>query len=108
MEHSAALSTEGRNDPRAQHTGKKSSFHSSASAFTCVCAQQKPHFLLVHCSLDDARFTPGGDVAVSVDSAVAVAEPPSPVDVPSPVPSIVKLSGSLDSGRETGEEKEVS
>uniref|UniRef100_A0A671YYK6 DENN domain containing 4C n=1 Tax=Sparus aurata TaxID=8175 RepID=A0A671YYK6_SPAAU len=37
-------------------------------------------------------FYPGGDIAGSVDSAVAVAEPPSPVDVPSPVPSIVKLS----------------
>ncbi|XP_008294573.1 DENN domain-containing protein 4C isoform X2 [Stegastes partitus] len=45
----------------------------------------------------------GGDIAGSVDSAVAVAEPPSPVDVPSPVPSIVKLStGSFDAGRETG------
>ncbi|KAI4808273.1 hypothetical protein KUCAC02_000337 [Chaenocephalus aceratus] len=45
----------------------------------------------------------GGDIAGSVDSAIAVAEPPSPVDVPSPVPSIVKLStGSFDSGRETG------
>ncbi|TNN83909.1 DENN domain-containing protein 4C [Liparis tanakae] len=67
MEHSAALSTEGRNNTRAQHTG--------------------------------------GDVAGSVDSAVAVSEPPSPVDVPSPVPSIVKLSGSFDSGRETGSGK---
>lgn len=38
---------------------------------------------------------------------MAVAEPPSPVDVPSPVPSIVKLStGSFDSSRETGEERE--
>ncbi|XP_044039653.1 DENN domain-containing protein 4C isoform X1 [Siniperca chuatsi] len=45
----------------------------------------------------------GGDIAGSVDSAVAVAEPPSPVDVSSPVPSIVKLStGSFDGGRETG------
>eukprot|EP00064_Thunnus_orientalis_P001143 superscaffoldBa00000074_g1145 len=45
----------------------------------------------------------GGDISSSVDSAVAVAEPPSPVDVPSSVPSIVKLStGSFDSGRETG------
>ncbi|XP_033992511.1 DENN domain-containing protein 4C isoform X2 [Trematomus bernacchii] len=45
----------------------------------------------------------GGDIAGSVDSAIAVAEPPSPVDVPLPVPSIVKLStGSFDSGRETG------
>ncbi|XP_037613819.1 DENN domain-containing protein 4C isoform X1 [Sebastes umbrosus] len=45
----------------------------------------------------------GGDIAGSVDSAVAVAEPPCPVDVPSPVPSIVKLStGSFESGRETG------
>lgn len=43
-----------------------------------------------------------------MDSAVAVAEPPSPVDVPSPVPSIVKLStGSFDSGRETGETSEI-
>lgn len=42
-----------------------------------------------------------------MDSAVAVAEPPSPVDMPSPVPSIVKLStGSFDGGRETGEEKD--
>ncbi|KAI3376500.1 hypothetical protein L3Q82_016952 [Scortum barcoo] len=45
----------------------------------------------------------GGDIAGSVDSAVAVAEPPSPVDALSPVPSIVKLStGSFDNGRETG------
>ncbi|XP_060887884.1 DENN domain-containing protein 4C isoform X2 [Labrus mixtus] len=45
----------------------------------------------------------GGDIAGSVDSAVAVAEPPSPVEVPSPVPSIVKLfTGSFDAGRETG------
>lgn len=42
-----------------------------------------------------------------MDSAVAVAEPPSPVDVPSSVPSIVKLStGSFDAGRETGEAEE--
>ncbi|XP_029382021.1 DENN domain-containing protein 4C isoform X2 [Echeneis naucrates] len=39
----------------------------------------------------------GGDIAGSVDSAVAVAEPPSPVDGLSTVPSIVKLStGSFD------------
>ncbi|XP_022066281.2 DENN domain-containing protein 4C isoform X1 [Acanthochromis polyacanthus] len=45
----------------------------------------------------------GGDIAGSVDSAVAVAEPPSPVNEPSPVPSIVKLStGSFDGGREAG------
>ncbi|XP_037333926.2 DENN domain-containing protein 4C isoform X2 [Pungitius pungitius] len=45
----------------------------------------------------------GGDIAGSVDSAVAVADVLSAVDVPSPVPSIVKLStGSFDSGRETG------
>uniref|UniRef100_A0A8C4I1J0 DENN domain-containing protein 4C n=1 Tax=Dicentrarchus labrax TaxID=13489 RepID=A0A8C4I1J0_DICLA len=31
-------------------------------------------------------------ILIPFDSAVAVAEPPSPVDVPSPVPSIVKLS----------------
>lgn len=38
---------------------------------------------------------------------MAVAEPPSPVDVPSSVPSIVKLStGSFDSVRETGEDKD--
>uniref|UniRef100_A0A1A8J609 DENN/MADD domain containing 4C n=2 Tax=Nothobranchius TaxID=28779 RepID=A0A1A8J609_NOTKU len=43
-----------------------------------------------------------GDIAGSVDSALAVAEPPSPVEVSSPVPSIVKLStGSFDGGRET-------
>lgn len=42
-----------------------------------------------------------------MDSAVAVADVLCSVDVPSPVPSIVKLStGSFDSGRETGEEKE--
>lgn len=41
-----------------------------------------------------------------MDSAVVVAEPSSPVDLPSPVPSIVKLStGSFDGGRETGEDK---
>ncbi|XP_035531264.1 DENN domain-containing protein 4C isoform X1 [Morone saxatilis] len=63
--HTAALSTEERNNSKAQHNG--------------------------------------GDIASSVDSAVAVAEPPSPADVPSPVPSIVKLSsGSFDGGRETG------
>ncbi|XP_047241644.1 DENN domain-containing protein 4C isoform X2 [Girardinichthys multiradiatus] len=44
----------------------------------------------------------GGDIAGSVNSAVAVVEPPSPVDVHSPVPSIVRLStGSFDGGRET-------
>ncbi|KAM6894658.1 DENN domain-containing protein 4C isoform 2-T2 [Lycodopsis pacificus] len=65
LSHSAVLSTEERNDSRAQHNG--------------------------------------GDVAGSVDSAVVVAEPPSPVDVPSPVPSIVKLcTGSFDGGREAG------
>lgn len=50
----------------------------------------------------DKKDLNGGDIAGSVDSAVAVAEPPSPVDVPSPVPSIVRLStGSFDGGRET-------
>ncbi|XP_014883978.1 DENN domain-containing protein 4C isoform X2 [Poecilia latipinna] len=50
----------------------------------------------------DAKNLDGGDIAGSVDSAVAVAEPLSPVDVPSPVPSIVRLStGSFDGGRET-------
>lgn len=45
----------------------------------------------------------GGDIAGSVDSAVAVAEPSSPVGGLSSVPSIVKLStGSFDGGRETG------
>ncbi|KAM9717888.1 DENN domain-containing protein 4C [Menidia menidia] len=44
-----------------------------------------------------------GEIVGSVDSAVAVAEPPSPVDVPSPVPSIVKLStGSFDSSKDKG------
>ncbi|KAK9524655.1 hypothetical protein VZT92_017027 [Zoarces viviparus] len=65
LSHSAVLSTEERDDSRAQHNG--------------------------------------GDVAGSVDSAVVVAEPPSAVDVPSPVPSIVKLcTGSFDGGREAG------
>ncbi len=42
-----------------------------------------------------------------MDSAVAVAEPSSPVDVLASVPSIVKLStGSFDGGRETGERKD--
>lgn len=42
-----------------------------------------------------------------MDSVVALAEPPSPVDGLSSVPSIVKLStGSFDGGRETGEEKD--
>lgn len=46
-------------------------------------------------------------MAASVDSAVAVVPPPSPVDVPSSVPSIVKLSsGSFDAGKETGEDKD--
>ncbi|KAM4611923.1 DENN domain-containing protein 4C isoform 1-T2 [Polymixia lowei] len=50
-----------------------------------------------------AKTRNGGDIAGSVDSAVAVAEPPSPAGVLSPVPSIVKLStGSFDGGRETG------
>ncbi|KAM3590643.1 uncharacterized protein V6R79_013643 [Siganus canaliculatus] len=45
----------------------------------------------------------GGDSASSVDSAVAVADPPSPMDAPSAVPSIVKLStGSFDGSKETG------
>ncbi|XP_034083015.1 DENN domain-containing protein 4C isoform X1 [Gymnodraco acuticeps] len=49
---------------------------------------------------NNSKAQRNGDI---VDSAIAVAEPPSPVDVPSPVPSIVKLStGSFDSGRETG------
>ncbi|XP_036372451.1 DENN domain-containing protein 4C-like [Megalops cyprinoides] len=40
----------------------------------------------------------GQDVSGSVDSAVVLAEPPSPLDTPSPGPSIVRLStGSLDS-----------
>ncbi|XP_069026351.1 DENN domain-containing protein 4C isoform X1 [Embiotoca jacksoni] len=44
----------------------------------------------------------GGDIAGSVDSG-AVADLPSPVDEPLPVPSIVKLStGSFDAGREAG------
>ncbi|XP_054608589.1 DENN domain-containing protein 4C isoform X3 [Dunckerocampus dactyliophorus] len=44
-----------------------------------------------------------GDISGSVDCAVAVADPASPVDAPSSVPSIVKLStGSLDAGRESG------
>ncbi|XP_024918887.1 DENN domain-containing protein 4C isoform X2 [Cynoglossus semilaevis] len=55
-------------------------------------------------STEDRNTSPqhnGGDIAGSVDSAVAVAEPLTPVNVPSPVPSIVKLSaGSCDS--ETG------
>ncbi|KAK7909708.1 hypothetical protein WMY93_014392 [Mugilogobius chulae] len=45
----------------------------------------------------------GGDIAGSVDSAVAVNEPPSPKDLNAPAPSIVRLStGSFDGGRETG------
>ncbi|TDG99800.1 hypothetical protein EPR50_G00198010 [Perca flavescens] len=45
----------------------------------------------------------GGDIASSVDSVVALAEPSSPVDGLPSVPSIVKLStGSFDGGRETG------
>ncbi|KAK2899710.1 DENN domain-containing protein 4C isoform X1 [Channa argus] len=45
----------------------------------------------------------GGDIAGSVDSAVAVAEPPSPLGLPSNVPSIVKLStGSFDGETGTG------
>ncbi|XP_077400017.1 DENN domain-containing protein 4C isoform X3 [Vanacampus margaritifer] len=44
----------------------------------------------------------GGDISGSVDSAVAVAEPPSPIDAHAPVPSIVKLStGSFDAGNES-------
>ncbi|XP_057709856.1 DENN domain-containing protein 4C isoform X1 [Corythoichthys intestinalis] len=44
----------------------------------------------------------GGDIAGSVDSALAVAEPQSPVDAPSPGPSIVRLStGSFDAGDES-------
>ncbi|XP_026208324.1 DENN domain-containing protein 4C isoform X2 [Anabas testudineus] len=45
----------------------------------------------------------GVNIAGSVDSAVAVAEPASPVDLPSPVPSIVKVStGSFDGETGTG------
>ncbi|XP_056156609.1 DENN domain-containing protein 4C [Lampris incognitus] len=48
----------------------------------------------------------GGDIAGSVDSAVAVVDPPSPVNTLFSVPSIVKLStGSFDSCRETGTSK---
>ncbi|XP_024143595.1 DENN domain-containing protein 4C isoform X4 [Oryzias melastigma] len=52
---------------------------------------------------DEANHKAEGDIAGSVDSAVAVAEPPSPVDGSSQGPSIVKLStGSFDEGREVG------
>lgn len=45
----------------------------------------------------------GEDIAGSVDSAVAVTEPPSPKELSAPTASIVRLStGSFDGGRETG------
>ncbi|XP_029975362.1 DENN domain-containing protein 4C isoform X2 [Salarias fasciatus] len=45
----------------------------------------------------------GGDISGSVDSAVAVVEPKSPVEALGHVPSIVKLSsGSFDGGSEKG------
>lgn len=45
-----------------------------------------------------------GDMAGSVDSAVAVSEPTRPADISMHVPSIVKLStGSFEADRETGE-----
>ncbi|XP_029026612.1 DENN domain-containing protein 4C isoform X2 [Betta splendens] len=59
LHQEAVLSTDDRNDAKAQHNG--------------------------------------GDVAGSVDSAVAAAEPTTPTDLPSPGPSIVRLStGSFD------------
>lgn len=47
----------------------------------------------------------GGDIAGSVDSAVAVAEPPSPVKALPHVPSIVKLStgASFDTAMKRGD-----
>ena len=50
---------------------------------------------------------PGGNIAGSVDSAVAVSEPPSPVDVPSSVQSIVKPSTGNYDGEAGEEEDEV-
>lgn len=67
-------------------------------------AASQPHMLLRSCFSFSILFVLStvGDVAGSVDSAVAVAEPVSPVEVSSAVPSIVRLStGSFDSGRET-------
>uniref|UniRef100_A0A8C8C4T0 DENN domain-containing protein 4C n=1 Tax=Oncorhynchus tshawytscha TaxID=74940 RepID=A0A8C8C4T0_ONCTS len=50
-------------------------------------------------------ITTGGDIAGSVDSAVAVAEPPSPVKALPHVPSIVKLStgASFDTAMKRGD-----
>lgn len=87
--HAAVLSAE----PRPQRNGEKTPL-----AFV------KTERVRSSNKADAALSCPGGDVDGSVDSAVA--EPPSPVDVPSPVPSIVKLStGSFDAARETGEEE---
>lgn len=106
-EPSHTASTEERNNSKTQLNGKISYFHSNylfnssalETPFSSLCTDAG--------LLTMYFFYPGGDIAGSVDSAVAVAEPPSPVDVPSPVPSIVKLStGSFDGGRETGEEKD--
>lgn len=93
MEHSntAVNSTEERNDAKSQHNGKNTTTTSCEFIFVVLDACN-----VTLCSL-------GEDIAGSVDSAVAVAEPASPVDVNSPAPSIVRLStGSLDGGRETG------
>uniref|UniRef100_A0A667ZL82 DENN domain containing 4C n=1 Tax=Myripristis murdjan TaxID=586833 RepID=A0A667ZL82_9TELE len=50
-----------------------------------------------------------GDMAGSVDSAVAVSEPTRPADILPHVPSIVKLStGSFEADRETGEDVSLS
>lgn len=85
--HSAVLATEETNVSK-QHNGEKSRHALTLGEET-----------VLHSCLSPT----GGDAAGSEDSAVA--EHASPADVPSPVPSIVKLStGSFDGGRETGEQ----
>uniref|UniRef100_A0A672JFS3 DENN/MADD domain containing 4C n=1 Tax=Salarias fasciatus TaxID=181472 RepID=A0A672JFS3_SALFA len=74
----------------------------STSAFSFCLTHYYPYsfFRIPFCTI----LSPGGDISGSVDSAVAVVEPKSPVEALGHVPSIVKLSsGSFDGGSEKGE-----
>uniref|UniRef100_A0A8D3BBM9 DENN domain-containing protein 4C n=1 Tax=Scophthalmus maximus TaxID=52904 RepID=A0A8D3BBM9_SCOMX len=72
-----------------QGYGSKDELHQEPSHTAVLSSQERNNAKAQHMCR--------GDIAGSVDSAAAVAGPPSPVDVASPVPSIVKLStGSFD------------